>query len=31
LTERQIDVLALMMQARSNKAICRLLDLAEQR
>jgi len=29
LTERQIDVLALMMQGKSNKAICRLLDLAE--
>jgi len=29
LTERQLDVLALMMQGRSNKAICRALDLAE--
>ena len=29
LTERQMDVLALMMQGRSNKAICRELDLAE--
>jgi DNA-binding NarL/FixJ family response regulator len=29
LTERQIDVLALMMQGKSNKAICRVLDLAE--
>jgi DNA-binding NarL/FixJ family response regulator len=29
LTGRQIDVLALMMQGKSNKAICRLLDLAE--
>lgn len=29
LTERQVDVLALMMQGRSNKAICRHLDLAE--
>ena len=29
LTERQIDVLALMMQGKSNKAICRLLELAE--
>jgi DNA-binding NarL/FixJ family response regulator len=29
LTERQIEVLALMMQGRSNKAICRVLDLAE--
>ena len=29
LTERQIDVLALMMQGKSNKAICRRLDLAE--
>lgn len=29
LTERQVDVLALMMQGKSNKAICRLLDLAE--
>jgi DNA-binding NarL/FixJ family response regulator len=29
LTDRQIDVLALMMQGKSNKAICRTLDLAE--
>jgi DNA-binding NarL/FixJ family response regulator len=29
LTERQLDVLALMMQGKSNKAICRMLDLAE--
>ena len=29
LTERQVDVLALMMQGKSNKAICRALDLAE--
>ncbi len=29
LTERQIEVLALMMQGKSNKAICRALDLAE--
>jgi DNA-binding NarL/FixJ family response regulator len=29
LTERQLDVLALMMQGKSNKAICRQLDLAE--
>jgi len=29
LTERQTDVLALMMQGKSNKAICRALDLAE--
>lgn len=29
LTERQMDVLALMMQGKSNKAICRALDLAE--
>src|SRR5262249_13779130 len=29
LTERQIDVLALMMQGKSNKAICRVLNLAE--
>lgn len=29
LTDRQMDVLALMMQGRSNKAICRELDLAE--
>jgi DNA-binding NarL/FixJ family response regulator len=29
LTERQIDVLALMMQGKSNKAICRKLGLAE--
>ena len=29
LTERQVDVLALMMQGKSNKHICRDLDLAE--
>jgi DNA-binding NarL/FixJ family response regulator len=29
LTERQMDVLALMMQGKSNKLICRALDLAE--
>jgi DNA-binding NarL/FixJ family response regulator len=29
LTERQVEVLALMMQGRSNKLICRALDLAE--
>lgn len=29
LTHRQIDVLALMMEGKSNKAICRRLDLAE--
>ena len=29
LTERQRDVLALLMQGKSNKAICRALDLAE--
>lgn len=29
LTERQMDVLALMMQGRSNKVICRALGLAE--
>jgi len=29
LTDRQVDVLALMMQGKSNKAICRALDLAE--
>jgi DNA-binding NarL/FixJ family response regulator len=29
LTARQVDVLALMMQGMSNKAICRVLDLAE--
>jgi DNA-binding NarL/FixJ family response regulator len=29
LTERQVDVLALMMQGKSNKLICRELDLAE--
>jgi len=29
LTERQMQVLALMMQGKSNKAICRDLDLAE--
>ena len=30
LTARQIDVLSLMMQGRSNKVICRELDIAEQ-
>jgi DNA-binding NarL/FixJ family response regulator len=30
LTARQHDVLALMMQGKSNKAICRVLTLAEQ-
>jgi DNA-binding NarL/FixJ family response regulator len=30
LTVRQRDVLALMMQGKSNKAICRVLNLAEQ-
>jgi DNA-binding NarL/FixJ family response regulator len=29
LTERQMEVLALMMQGKSNKAICRMLDVAE--
>ena len=29
ITERQIEVLHLMMEGRSNKAICRALDLAE--
>jgi DNA-binding NarL/FixJ family response regulator len=29
LTKRQMQVLALMMQGKSNKAICRALDLAE--
>lgn len=29
LTERQVEVLTLMMQGKSNKAICRILDLAE--
>jgi DNA-binding NarL/FixJ family response regulator len=29
LTKRQIDVLQLMMQGKSNKAICRVLKLAE--
>ena len=29
LTERQVDVLWLMMQGKSNKAICRVLNLAE--
>jgi DNA-binding NarL/FixJ family response regulator len=29
LTERQLDVLALMMQGKSNKLICRHLNLAE--
>jgi DNA-binding NarL/FixJ family response regulator len=29
LTDRQVDVLALMMQGKSNKVICRVLNLAE--
>jgi DNA-binding NarL/FixJ family response regulator len=29
LTKRQVQVLALMMQGKSNKAICRVLELAE--
>lgn len=29
LTERQMDVLTLMMQGKSNKVICRMLDIAE--
>ncbi len=29
LTQRQVEVLALMMQGKSNKLICRALDLAE--
>src|SRR5215207_4093772 len=29
LTDRQLDVLALMMRGQSNKAICRALELAE--
>src|SRR5262245_10093755 len=29
LTERQMEVVALMMQGKSNKAICRILDVAE--
>ena len=29
LTERQLDVLELMMQGNSNKAICRVLNLAQ--
>jgi DNA-binding NarL/FixJ family response regulator len=29
LTGRQVDVLALMMQGKTNKAICRVLNLAE--
>jgi DNA-binding NarL/FixJ family response regulator len=29
LTERQVDVLSLVMQGKSNKAICRVLNLAE--
>jgi DNA-binding NarL/FixJ family response regulator len=29
LTERQVDVLSLMMEGKSNKAICRVLNLAE--
>ncbi len=30
LTDRQFDVLALMMKGKSNKVICRMLNLAEQ-
>jgi DNA-binding NarL/FixJ family response regulator len=30
LTKRQMEVLALMLQGKSNKAICRTLDLSEQ-
>ena len=29
LTNRQLDVLALMMQGKNNKSICRVLKLAE--
>jgi DNA-binding NarL/FixJ family response regulator len=29
LTDRQLDVLALLMQGKNNKLICRALDLAE--
>ena len=29
LTERQMEVLTLIMQGKSNKAICRVLDLSE--
>jgi len=29
LTDQQVDVLSLMMQGKSNKAICRVLNLAE--
>jgi DNA-binding NarL/FixJ family response regulator len=29
LTGRQLDVLALMMQGKSNKAICRVLNIAD--
>jgi DNA-binding NarL/FixJ family response regulator len=29
LTDRQLEVLALMMRGKSNKAICRVLDVAE--
>src|SRR5262249_51770342 len=29
ITERQLDVLALLMQGKSNKGICRVLNLAE--
>ena len=29
LTERQLDVLALLMEGKSNKAICRVLNVAE--
>lgn len=30
LTDRQFDVLALMMEGRSNKSICRALEMSEQ-
>jgi DNA-binding NarL/FixJ family response regulator len=29
LTDRQLDVLALMMQGKNNKSVCRMLNLAE--
>ena len=29
LTDRQFEVLALMMQGKNNKTICRMLNLAE--
>jgi DNA-binding NarL/FixJ family response regulator len=29
LTDRQLDMLALMMQGKNNKSICRMLNLAE--